>query len=116
LPTVRRGEFQYNFTKISGVELYERVRAQLPENSTLFIATDEKNKQEYFKPLMNHYDVVFLDNFVEAIGPETNSNFYGMVCPYYQRQFVCCHTDSSLKSLTLTICFAFAITGARLIN
>jgi GDP-fucose protein O-fucosyltransferase len=79
LDPVRRGDFQYKVTKVSGEEMYGMTKRQLPENATLFIATDEKSKQAFFKPLMEHYDVVFLDDFMGAIGPDVNSNYYGMV-------------------------------------
>ena len=48
---------------------------KIPDNTTLYIATDERNKA-FFDPLKKHYDVVFLDDFMDAI-EGVNSNYYG---------------------------------------
>ena len=48
---------------------------QLPENTTLYIATDEKQKS-FFDDLKEHYHIVFLGDFEEELG-HINSNFFG---------------------------------------
>ena len=48
---------------------------QLPENTTLFIATDERDKS-FFDDLKEHYQLVFLNDFEQDLG-HVNSNFYG---------------------------------------
>ena len=46
-------------------------------NSTIFIATDEKNKT-YFEPFAKNYDICFLDDFPDAL-KGVNTNFYGVI-------------------------------------
>jgi hypothetical protein len=76
---VRRGDFQYKLTKVSAEHILKMIQRQFPHNATVFIATDERLKQAYFKPLMDYYDVVFLDDFKSELGSDVNTNFYGMV-------------------------------------
>jgi hypothetical protein len=49
----------------------------LVENSTIFIATDERNLT-FFDPLRNHYHVYFLHDFKDQL-EDLNKNFYGML-------------------------------------
>ena len=72
---VRRGDFQYVKTRVTAAQIYEMTKKQLPENSTLYIATDERDKS-FFNPLKEHYHVVFLDDFDKELA-HINSNFYG---------------------------------------
>lgn len=51
---------------------------KLPENTTLYIATDEKQKS-FFDELKEHYHIVFLGDFEEELG-HINSNFFGTRC------------------------------------
>jgi hypothetical protein len=76
---VRRGDFQgqYKFTDATIVEIYEMTTQRIPDNMTVYIATDEEDKS-FFNLLKEHYDVVFLDDFEDELG-EINSNFYGMI-------------------------------------
>lgn len=74
---IRRGDFQYHQTRIDADEIYENVKDVLIENSTLFIATDERNRT-FFKPIMDHYKVYFLSDFLHLV-PNLNKNFYGML-------------------------------------
>lgn len=74
---IRRGDFQYEATRIEADAIYDNVRDVLVENSTVFIATDERN-QTFFDPLRRHYHVYFLSDFqylIEGI----NVNYYGML-------------------------------------
>ena len=72
---VRRGDFQYKKTRVSAPEIYKMTSKQLPENTTLYIATDEKDRS-FFDPLKEHYHLVFLGDFDKELG-QINSNFYG---------------------------------------
>ena len=74
---VRRGDFQFKKTSIPADDLYNRSKGELEEGTTLYIATDERDK-EFFKPLADHYNVLFLDNFKDKLG-DINSNYYGML-------------------------------------
>ena len=74
---VRRGDFQYKQTRIEADEIYENINDIVKEKNTLFIATDEKNTT-FFKPLMDHYNVYFLKDFLHLI-PSLNKNYYGML-------------------------------------
>ena len=74
---VRRGDFQYKQTRISAEQIYENIRDVFVENSTVFIATDERDKA-FFDPLRQHYKVLFLDEFLYLV-PNLNKNYYGML-------------------------------------
>jgi hypothetical protein len=39
---------------------------KLSDNTTLYIATDERDKS-FFKPMQERYDVVFLDDFLHEL-------------------------------------------------
>ena len=62
---VRRGDFQYTPTRLPADQLY-KLSPELTEGATLYVATDEKDK-EFFRIFMDHYDVVFLDDFRHVI-------------------------------------------------
>lgn len=74
---VRRGDFQYKQTRIPATEIYDNIRDVFVENSTVFIATDERRKG-FFEPLLRHWNVLYLDNFLHLI-PDLNKNYYGML-------------------------------------
>jgi len=74
---VRRGDFQYPPTQLPADKLYELSKGALHEGSTLYVATDERDKS-FFKPFRENYDLVFLDDFLDVI-PTVNSNYYGMI-------------------------------------
>jgi hypothetical protein len=52
-------------------------QSKLKEGDTVYIATDERDKS-FFDVLKAHYDVVFLDDFIDAMGKQVNTNYYGM--------------------------------------
>lgn len=74
---VRRGDFQYKKVKVDAEVLYEESKDQLQEGTTLYIATDERNKS-FFDPLKKKYDVTFLDDYLHLI-QGVNPNYYGML-------------------------------------
>lgn len=74
---VRRGDFQYKATRVSADEIYEISRDIVPENTTVYIGTDERNKT-FFDPLKEHYHVSFLDDYLHLI-PDLNPSYYGML-------------------------------------
>lgn len=74
---VRRGDFQYKVTRIEASEMYEISKGKLKPGETVYIATDERDKS-FFNALKEHYDVVFLDDFMDALG-HVNTNYYGMI-------------------------------------
>eukprot|EP00980_Cylindrotheca_fusiformis_P018445 scaffold6084_cov130-Cylindrotheca_fusiformis.AAC.1 len=47
------------------------------ENSTVFIATDERN-MTFFDPIRKHANIYFLHDFEHVIG-DLNKNYYGML-------------------------------------
>lgn len=94
---VRRGDFQYKRTRIDANEIYINVADVLPNGTSLYIATDERDKS-FFDPLRQHYDVKTMDDFKEvrvlqSEGPVitcdsslleqqlegVNTNYYGMI-------------------------------------
>ena len=49
----------------------------MEEGGTLYIATDEKEK-DFFDLLKDHYDITFLDDYMHLAG-DINPNFYEML-------------------------------------
>jgi hypothetical protein len=74
---IRRGDFQYKETRIPAEEILSNIQHELTANTTIYIATDEKNKT-FFEPFRMKYHVYFLDDFKADIG-SVNTNFYGMM-------------------------------------
>lgn len=74
---VRRGDFQFKKTRIEAQEIYENSKEQLKPNSTIFVATDERDKK-FFDPLKKHYNIYFLDDFMDIL-KDVNSNYFGMI-------------------------------------
>jgi GDP-fucose protein O-fucosyltransferase len=74
---VRRGDFQYDQTRISATAIYKNTKDVLVPNSTIFIATDE-NDSSFFDPLRKHYHLLFLHDFKHLIAG-LNPNYVGMV-------------------------------------
>ncbi len=68
-------DFQYTVTRVEAHEIYELANKKIQDNATVYIATDER-KKEFFQPLRLHYDVVFLDDFMDVL-EGVNSNYYG---------------------------------------
>ncbi len=65
---VRRGDFQYKEQRNrTGMELFLITANDFPDNSVLFIATDEMNTS-FFKPFQEHYNVKFLKDYEERAG------------------------------------------------
>jgi hypothetical protein len=75
---VRRGDFQYKATFVEATEILAMVLRKIKDGATVFIATDEKDK-DFFTPLKDRYDVVFLDDFRDEALLGINTNFYGMI-------------------------------------
>jgi GDP-fucose protein O-fucosyltransferase len=74
---VRRGEFQYQRTRVTAQELYEMVKEQIPANATVYIATDERDRR-FFDDLAVHYHLLFLDDFHHLL-TDVNTNLYGLI-------------------------------------
>mmetsp|Transcript_36571 Transcript_36571/g.49001 ORF Transcript_36571/g.49001 Transcript_36571/m.49001 type:complete len:625 (+) Transcript_36571:72-1946(+) len=76
---IRRGDFlgMYQWTNVGAKEIFDTTKDVLTPNSTIFIATDEKNIT-FFEPLKKHYDILFLDDFKDLL-IDLKPTFYGMV-------------------------------------
>jgi len=75
---VRRGDFQFKETRIDATKIVSQLKRVLNSNTTLYIATDERNKT-FFKPIVDEFtDVVFLDDFKAELDG-MNTNYYGMI-------------------------------------
>jgi len=72
-----RGDFQYRRTRVGVEEIIENTKHILDPGTTIYIATDERNKT-FFDPLKGHYDVKFMDDFKDLL-EGINSNYYGMI-------------------------------------
>ena len=79
---VRRGDFakQFRNALIPPEELNQITEKYILEkNSTIYIATDEKNRT-YFDILTQHYDICFLDDFANEV-KGINRNLFGIISP-----------------------------------
>jgi len=74
---VRRGDFQYEDTRVEAKVLYNNSADLISEKATLYIATDERDKK-YFDIFKQHYNVYFLDDF-KHLFKDLNTNYYGML-------------------------------------
>jgi GDP-fucose protein O-fucosyltransferase len=74
---IRRGDFQYKATRVDADELHDMSKDILSPGSTVYLATDERDKA-FFQPLKDHYDIVFLDDYMHLI-QGLNTNYYGML-------------------------------------
>ena len=74
---IRRGDLAYKEVKVDANELYQASKMELIEGGTVFVASDEKNK-DFFRPLREHYDLCFLDDF-KHLFEGVNTNMYGML-------------------------------------
>jgi hypothetical protein len=72
---IRRGDFQYKDTRVEPDVIFNNTRDVLERNSTIYIATDERNKT-FFNIFREHYHVYLLDDFAHLL-KDVNSNFYG---------------------------------------
>ena len=74
---IRRGDFQYQDTRVAASVIYDNVKDMLKDGETVYIATDERDKS-FFAILQEHYKVYFLDDFESNLGT-INTNFFGML-------------------------------------
>lgn len=74
---IRRGDFQYKQTRLEADEIYRNTKDQIPEKSTVFVASDHAGKP-WFKPLADHYNLLFLKDFKKEL-EGVNSNYFGMI-------------------------------------
>jgi hypothetical protein len=76
---IRRGDFEYQYKEmiVNASVLYDSCKDVIPPNATVYVATDERDKT-YFEPLAEHYDLVYLDDFLPLI-QGLNTNYYGML-------------------------------------
>lgn len=75
---IRRGDFQFKETRVDATIILEQLKKVLSDDTTLYIATDERDKS-FFKPITNHYpQVLFLDDLLTEI-EGINTNYYGMI-------------------------------------
>jgi hypothetical protein len=63
---IRRNDFQYKDLFISCEDILANLKEIVPLYSTLYVATDHKEK-EFFKPLEDNYNVVYYDTIANRI-------------------------------------------------
>lgn len=74
---IRRGDFQYKDTRVECNVIFDNTVDVLEANSTIYIATDERNKT-FFDPLRKRYKIYFMDDFSNLL-ENVNTNYYGMI-------------------------------------
>ena len=82
---IRRGDFQYEETRIEASVIYENIRHIVPNKTVIYVATDEHDKH-FFTDLGQHYDLKFMDDFMPQL-EGVNHNYFGMID---QRTFLVC--------------------------
>lgn len=63
---IRRGDFQFKETRIGIEEIIKNTKDNLTPGSTIFVATDERDKK-FFEPMKKIYDLLFLDDFKQEL-------------------------------------------------
>lgn len=76
---IRRGDFHIAYKDVlaNATTIYENTKSMISDNSTVYVATDEKDRA-FFAPLAKHYQLVFLSDFGHLVS-NVNPNLYGMV-------------------------------------
>lgn len=76
---IRRGDFEdwYDVGGLSADDYYDQSRSKLKKGSTIFIATDERDKT-FFDIFKDHYQVFFLDDFKDVL-KGIDSHYFGMI-------------------------------------
>lgn len=76
---IRRGDFLDFFkkTRTTGNEIVNTTWDVLEANSTIYIATDERDKT-FFEPFRKRYKIYFMDDFKDML-EGVNTNYYGMI-------------------------------------
>lgn len=62
---VRHGEFQFKVVRLGAEEILANTLDLLAPGETVYIATDEHDKDAFFGPLRAAYEVKFLDDYFE---------------------------------------------------
>lgn len=74
---IRRGDFQYKKTRVSAKEILNVAKDQIPQHSTVYVATDER-KKDFFREMKSYWDVVYLDDYMHLL-EGIDKNLFGMV-------------------------------------
>lgn len=74
---IRRGDFQYKKTRVDADQILAAAVEEIPKKATVYVGTDERDKN-FFKPMADHWDVLFLDDFKDLLG-DISPNHYGML-------------------------------------
>ena len=62
---------------MSALEIYNASHEEIPDGTTVYVATDERNKS-FFQDMASHYNLVYLDDFLHLV-EDLNPNYYGML-------------------------------------
>ena len=74
---IRRGDFQYKKTRLEAQEIYENSKHEIPDGTTVYVGTDERQKS-FFHDMEAHWDVVYLDDFLHLV-EGIDKHYYGMI-------------------------------------
>eukprot|EP00536_Pseudo-nitzschia_multiseries_P011676 jgi/Psemu1/260044/estExt_Genewise1Plus.C_4100014 len=76
---IRRGDFQYKNTRVDADEIVAVAKDQIPAGRTVYVGTDERDK-DFFRPMKKAgWNILFLDDFMDVIGKNISPNYYGMI-------------------------------------
>lgn len=62
---VRHGEFQFKVVRLEAVDILKNSEELLLDGELLYIATDEQDKDVFFKPMREKYTLKFLDDYFQ---------------------------------------------------
>jgi hypothetical protein len=75
---VRRGDFQYEATRISAGDILRHTENLLSEGQTLYLATDETDPA-FLRPFQERFRIVRFDDLAADVGAETPEHWIGIV-------------------------------------
>jgi hypothetical protein len=75
---IRRGDFQYEQTQLSGREVLHHTKALFEPGQTIYLATDETDGV-FFDALREHFHIVTFERLLEEVIKNTPSHWRGLV-------------------------------------
>jgi len=75
---VRRGDFQYNETRIGPHQILRHIACLIPEGETVYLATDETDP-EFLRPFRERFQLVQFRDLASGVVADTPSEWIGIV-------------------------------------
>jgi hypothetical protein len=75
---VRRGDFQYDETRIGAHQILRHIACLVPEGETVYLATDETDR-EFLRPFRELFQLVQFHDLASGVVADTPSEWIGIV-------------------------------------